>query len=96
MAVNECPAGTAFGEQQFKQQNIERNAVKTTGVDAVDNADYGGVREKEARIKLTAGKHPVSIFYYENKGTERMDMEIVGPGIERQTLPQQMLFISVR
>ena len=60
----------------------------------VDNAGYTGGPATQGKINLTNGRHSLKVFYYENDGTESMDFEIEGPGIERQPFPPEMVFHS--
>ena len=81
------------GEYTFFAEANNGCVLNIDGRDVVDNAGYSGSIEKEGRCTLNPGRHALSIFYFENDGTERMDLEMQGPGLERQTLPQQKIFL---
>ena len=52
--------------------------------------DGGGFRE--SWIKLEAGFHRLEIQYFENYGGETIEIGLVGPGIDVENLPSEMLF----
>ena len=52
--------------------------------------DGGGFRE--SWIKLEAGYHRLEIQYFENYGGETIEIGLVGPGIDVENLPAEMLF----
>lgn len=60
----------------------------------VDNAGYTDVKSLKGKIDLSAGMHKLELFYYENTGTESLDFEIEGPGIEKQPFPLESLFFE--
>ncbi len=45
-------------------------------------------------ISLGKGKYPLKIIYFENDGTESLDVFMKGPGIEKQTIPPAVLFFE--
>ena len=68
--------------------------VYVDGEIVVDNAGYTGNPDKMGKVNLEKGRHALKVFYYENDGTESMDFEIKGPGLERQPFPSEMVFYS--
>ena len=60
----------------------------------VDNAGYGGKKEKQNLIRLTAGKHPIKILYFENTGSESIDVMYEGPALKKQTIPASFLYLN--
>ncbi len=60
----------------------------------VDNAGYFGRRTDKGSIRLSKGRHFVKILYYENSGSESIDVFMEGPGIEKQNIPPYKLFLK--
>jgi alpha-L-rhamnosidase len=84
---------TVKGEYTFYAKANNGCVLNIDGEDIVDNGGYSGDLETEGVCVLATGRHPISIFYFENEGSERMDLEIQGPGLAKQTLPEQMIFM---
>ena len=59
----------------------------------VDEAGYSGQSQKQGRVVLKSGLHPVQIIYFENTGTESLDIYIEGPEMEKQKLSPALLFL---
>jgi len=60
----------------------------------VDNAGYKGKKERLNSVTLTAGKHPLEILYFENTGSESIDVMYEGPGIIKQPIPPSVLYFK--
>lgn len=45
-------------------------------------------------IRLRKGKYPLKVIYFENFGTESLDVFMRGPGIEKQPIPPSLLFLE--
>ncbi|MCK5207277.1 MAG: hypothetical protein KAQ79_04630, partial [Cyclobacteriaceae bacterium] len=60
----------------------------------VDNAGYSGEKVDKGKTTLSIGWHKLSVFYYENDGTESLDFKIEGPGLERQPFPVERVFFE--
>ena len=52
--------------------------------------DGGGI--KETWVKLAAGYHRLELQYFENYGSENIEIGLEGPGISVENLPAEMLF----
>ena len=57
----------------------------------VDNAGYSE-KKQSGKVVLNAGKHALKVLYFENTGSETIDVFIEGPGLEKQPVPAFMLF----
>ena len=53
----------------------------------VDNDGGHGATEKSGRIRLTAGRHPLKIEYFQMGGGYTLSLAWQGPGFEKQTVP---------
>jgi len=58
--------------------------------------DLDGVRaagrEKSGRIRLSAGKHPLTVTYFEKDGHEVLRVWWKGPGFEKRQIPPDVLY----
>ena len=45
-------------------------------------------------INLQKGKYPIKLIYFENFGTESLDVFMRGSGIEKQAIPPSILFFE--
>ncbi|HLP17270.1 MAG TPA: alpha-L-fucosidase [Bacteroidota bacterium] len=60
----------------------------------VDNDGLHGSQEKEGRIALAAGYHPLRIEYFQGTGGKELKFSYRGPGVKKQDVPETMLFIG--
>lgn len=60
----------------------------------VDNAGYTESKSTKGKVYLSKGKHKIELFYYENTGTESLNFEIEGPGINKQSFPMESIFFE--
>jgi len=58
----------------------------------VDNAGYKGKKEYSGQVKLSEGKKSFRILYYENSGSETIDIYYSGPGFDKRAIPPQLLY----
>ena len=60
----------------------------------VENTGDNNSGKESGEIRLEKGKYPLKVIYYENGGTEALDVFMEGPGIEKQTIPVSLLFLE--
>jgi alpha-L-fucosidase len=58
----------------------------------VDNDGLHGMKEKRGVIALAAGLHPIRVDFFEKTGGDDLKIYIEGPKIEKQLIPDAMLF----
>ncbi len=58
----------------------------------VDNDGLHGEGELPGEIALKAGYHPIYIPMFQSKGGEALWLSIEGPGMEKQSVPEAILF----
>ncbi len=58
----------------------------------VDNDGIHSDERKSGTRYLTAGRHPISVEWFQAQGFETLQVEYEGPGIPRQTVPGSVLF----
>ncbi len=72
------------GKYTFYAKANDGCFVSVDGKVVVDDEPEGGIRFLDGSVNLDKGRHAIDILYYENGGTESMEIEIEGPGMERQ------------
>ena len=82
------------GEYTFYSSANDGSVVYIDDKIVVDNDGHLKSRTDRGSIFLSKGRHKLGLFYYENTGTESLDFEIEGPGLERQTFPIERLFLE--
>lgn len=58
----------------------------------VDNDSIQSVQERSGEIRLKAGKHAMTVTYFERTGDEALTVSWAGPGITKTPLPASVLF----
>jgi alpha-L-rhamnosidase len=58
----------------------------------VDNDNEHGVEEKQGRVFLKKGKHPIKVTYFQSGGSTELQVLYEGPGVEKQEIPAVVLF----
>jgi len=67
------------------------NAFELTRLAVVDNDGIHAEREVTGSIHLEAGRHPVSVDWFNADGTSSLHLEYDGPGIARREVPDTVL-----
>lgn len=80
------------GEYTFFASANDGCLLYVDGRLVVDEAGYSGISQKSGSLNLKAGDHYIKVFYFEETGTESLDIGLAGPGLERQPFPPEMLF----
>ena len=60
----------------------------------VDNDGLHGVVEMKGSIRLKAGKHPITVTYFEAGGGEVLKVSYEGPKVGKQEIPPAALFVE--
>jgi len=58
----------------------------------VDNDGSRDAKERNGTILLEKGKHPIKLEYFEDWAGQSLEVNFKGPGIEKQPIPQRLLF----
>jgi len=61
----------------------------------IDNDGLHGALEKEGEIQLFEGKHTLRITYFQAGGGFHLKASVSGPGMEKSSIPPDMLFNSL-
>ncbi|HBG26787.1 MAG: hypothetical protein A2Y10_05495 [Planctomycetes bacterium GWF2_41_51] len=58
----------------------------------VDNDGLHGMQERSGNINLTAGKHQITVTFFEKDGSEELLVSFSGPGFSKKQVPVNILF----
>lgn len=61
--------------------------------EVVDNDGDHGAIEKSGKIALEAGRHPITVYYFNGGGGGWLDVFYKGPGVPKQIIPADKLFL---
>ena len=82
------------GKYTFSTASDDGSKLFVDGKEVVDNDGNHGVMEQAGSIELTAGKHPIRVEYYNNGGGFWLDAFYKGPGLTKQLIPADKLFVK--
>jgi len=82
------------GKYTFYTQSNDGSKLYVGNKQVVDNDLEHLIEEKSGSIKLSAGRHPFKVTYFQSGGGIGLDVLYKGPGIEKQTIPPERLFPS--
>jgi hypothetical protein len=82
------------GKYTFSTQSDDGSMLYVDGKEVVNNNGNHGVMESTGSIELMAGKHPIRVEYYNNGGGFWLDAFYKGPGIAKQLIPADKLFVK--
>ncbi|MFC1607103.1 PA14 domain-containing protein [Candidatus Latescibacterota bacterium] len=58
----------------------------------VDNDGLHGFQDKDGVIALMAGKHPITLSFFEKGGGQDLEVSYTGPGLEKRIIDGSVLF----
>ena len=82
------------GKYTFSTASDDGSKLFIDGKDVVNNDGNHGVMEETGSVELTAGKHPILVEYYNNGGGFWLDAFYKGPGLTKQLIPADKLFVK--
>jgi hypothetical protein len=82
------------GKYTFSTQSDDGSKLFVDGKEVVNNDGNHGVQEETGSIELKAGRHPIRVEYYNNGGGFWLDAFYKGPGLTKQLIPADKLFIK--
>lgn len=82
------------GEYKFYTQSDDGSALYINDKKVVNNDGDHGVKEASGEITLEAGKHPIRIDFFNADGGYWLDAFYKGPGISKQLIPADKLFLT--
>jgi putative heme-binding domain-containing protein len=60
----------------------------------IDNDALQGMSEKSATVELLAGSHPLVVTYFDNGGSDGLEVQWSGPGFAKQKIAADRLTVS--
>jgi alpha-N-acetylglucosaminidase len=81
------------GEYTLSIESDDGSCLLLDGRCVIDNGGYHGAREKTATMRLDKGFHPIEARYFQSRGGATLILRYQGPGITRQRIPMQLLFV---
>jgi len=82
------------GKYTFSTASDDGSKLFIDGKEVVNNDGNHGVMEETGSVELTAGRHPVRVEYYNNGGGFWLDVFYKGPGLTKQLIPADKLFVK--
>ena len=82
------------GSYTFYTRSDDGSKLFVDGKEVVNNDGDHGVIEKNSSIDLVAGKHLVKVEYYNGSGGFWLDVMYKGPGVPKQIIPANKLFLE--
>ncbi|MEO8765341.1 MAG: PA14 domain-containing protein [Ginsengibacter sp.] len=86
----------ADGEYTFYTTSDDGSNLSIDNVPVVNNDGLHSARERSGIIGLEAGKHAISVSYFQQGGGHILGVSYSGPGVNKQAIPDAALYrISV-
>ena len=80
------------GVYDFYINSDDGSALQVGDSVKADNDGIHGDQEASLEIALKAGYHPITVWMFQAKGGQALEVSIQGPGLEKQPLSPGMLF----
>lgn len=80
------------GTYTFYTISDDGSKLYIDGYEVVDNDGAHGVQEASGFIPLAAGMHRIEVPFFEIGGGEVLEVAYKGPGIDKQSVPDSVLF----
>jgi hypothetical protein len=82
------------GEYTFSLSSDDGSRLYLDGAEVVNNDGLHGALEKTGTIHFLPGKHSLKIHFFQQGGADSLGLKYEGPGIPRQTVPADLLFVE--
>ena len=82
----------ADGQYTFYTTSDDGSNLYIDNVLVVNNDGLHGAKEKSGAIGLKAGKHAISVGYFQQGGGNTLNISYNGPGISKQSVPSSILY----
>lgn len=82
------------GKYRFYSSSDDGSKLFINGKEVVDNDGEHGLIEESGSIELKAGRYPIRLEYYNSHGGFWLDAFYAGPGIPKQLIPADKLFLK--
>ena len=82
------------GEYTFYLNSDDGSKLYINNELIVDNDGLHAPIEKSGKVSLTEGRHQIRVGYFENTGEQLLEIRYAGPGINKQLVPDEVLFLN--
>lgn len=82
------------GEYTFYLTSDDGSSLYIDAKQVIDNDGLHGERERTGKIILSEGYHPIKVKFFEKTGNEILLVKYSGPGVGKQKIPNDKLFIT--
>lgn len=82
------------GSYTFYTQSDDGSALYIDNNLVVDNDGAHGTQERSGSVNLSEGLVPIRVLYFENGGGQNLTVRWQGPGISKNTIPDDQLYES--
>lgn len=82
----------ADGQYTFYTTSDDGSVLYIDNHLVVDNDGLHGAVEKSGSIGLKAGKHPITVGFFEQDGTQLLNVHLSGPGVSKRAIPNSYLY----
>jgi hypothetical protein len=82
------------GEYTLFLSSDDGSRLTIDGAELVNNDGEHGVIEKAGTIRLSPGKHSLRIQFFQRGGGDSIELKYEGPGIPKQKVPADLLFVE--
>jgi PKD repeat protein len=89
-----CIEITAGGSYTFYTTSDDGSKLYIDGVEIVDNDGLHGAVEQSGVVSLSSGLYPIRVTFFEKGGGQVLETRYEGPGIGKQLIPDQVLFLD--
>jgi len=80
------------GQYTFYTSSDDGSQLFIDNVPVVDNDGLHGTVEKSGSIGLKAGKHAITVGYFQESGDNILSVDYSGPGVSKQAIPKSSLY----
>ncbi|MEM8965392.1 MAG: PA14 domain-containing protein, partial [Bacteroidota bacterium] len=84
----------ATGTYRFYTTSDDGSALYIDGKKVVDNDGRHSRQERSGSVRLSKGKHPIQVVFFEHTGQEILEVHYQGPGIDKMLIPDEILFLE--
>nr|WP_068888794.1 alkaline phosphatase family protein [Pedobacter panaciterrae] len=84
----------ADGEYTFYTQSDDGSQLYIDQQKVVDNNDSHGVIERSGKVTLKKGRYTIKALYFNEMGGFWLDVFYAGPGLTKQIIPANKLFLN--
>jgi hypothetical protein len=82
------------GQYTFYTSSDDGSLLYIDGILVVNNDQQHGIQNRSGTIGLKAGKHAISVGFFQQYGDKVLIVSYEGPGISKQVIPSSLLFRS--